>query len=90
MLNAYAERIQVYVNKLYDTFTLPFSFTCLLELLNLCLVEHGEDVGGGSLAPLPGSLHTCTFAALLDEATSHETSILVFPLSLRLLRTIFP
>ncbi len=26
----------------------------LLELLDLVLVEHGEDVGGGSLGPLLG------------------------------------
>lgn len=34
----------------------------LLELLDLRLVEHGEDVGGGPLGPLLGGLALGTFA----------------------------
>lgn len=34
----------------------------LLELLDLGLVEHGEDVGGGPLGPLLGGLPLGTFA----------------------------
>lgn len=34
----------------------------LLELLDLRLVEHGEDVGGGPLGPLLGGLSLGAFA----------------------------
>lgn len=34
----------------------------LLELLDLGLVEHGEDIGGGPLGPLLGGLPLCTLA----------------------------
>ena len=38
----------------------------LLELLDLRLVEHGEDIGGGALGALLGGLSLCSFARHLD------------------------
>lgn len=35
---------------------------CLFELLNLRLVEHGEDIGGGPLRALLGGLSLGTLA----------------------------
>lgn len=34
----------------------------LFELLDLGLVKHGKDIGGGPLWPLLGGLSLCTFA----------------------------
>lgn len=50
----------------------------LFELLDLRLVEHGEDIGGGALGALLGGLRLCPFARHLGKfdlcaANSRET-----------------
>ncbi len=46
--------------------------TNLLELLDLSLIEHGKDVGGGPLATLLRVLLACCLGTTLEGDTAME------------------
>lgn len=53
------------------------------ELLNLGLVKHGKDIGGGALRALLGGLSLCLFArhfdCLLPLERSEQTHVVIHP-----------